>query len=630
MTSDAGAPPVPTRNPEREGRWTFPIFLDNGRNTPSNDPVLWRDVYGNLVHAPRNIVHMTADAMTISGHSSIRSASTSPFPRPFTGNAVSQEKSEASEQPRKRSLLSTFSSLNILAIHKRKGSLLSNLSNHLNQEEGSVANIYRGLERPVNPQILAPFVLPQGATAPQCMYSQPSRSVARSSSIYSTPSPRLDLEQGSDYSAELPAFLLPRQPVGFWDESLAQTRRQVIFSFARTLLILVVVITLIFSLHAGVLYEVNSRLRDLKVAVVSFEQDTPVLGTLVQSVIEEEIQSSSKHLGFEFISPSAFDNDSEKVRQAVYDQHFWAAIVSDPDATDQTGSIQLVYNSGRDVQAYDSYIVPVLDRIALTISQTSSNTTFSNLDIRPFSPPSALPAITIGLVYLTIASLYSYVFFIHNHMRLVLPHVDNPRPPLKFSHWVIYRWLATIISCFTLAGTYSLVSLAFQIPFNNVGRYSTTASVTNANPFGHGTFPVYCALNFVGIMALGLACENASMFLSTLSATPYSSLFILFWLVANASVSLYPIELANPFYRYGYAMPMKQMVEASKTLILGTRSNLPLNFGILIAWAALGTIVFPLACWLMRWKGIETKISAEREATRMVDDARMSRELGNR
>lgn len=627
MPSDSGIQTATSDHVEREGRWTFPIFLDNGRNTPTSRAVLWRDAYGNTIQAPRQLVHMTTDVMTLSHHSSIRSDGSSPFPRPFAGST--QEKDGIPERSQARRILSTFSSLNLMAKGKRKGSLLPSLSEHFNQEEGSVSNIYRGIERPVNPRILAPFELPADITRPEQTHSEHARSVARSSSIYSTPSPRPDLENCSDFSIDGPAIFTPPPPVGFWDQSLAHTRKHVIVSFAKTLLILLVAITMIFSLYAGVLHEVNRRMSNLQVAVVSFEQNgTAILGRLVQSVVEREIQLNPKHLGFEFFSPSDFRNDASLVRQAVYDQRFWAAIVVEQAfIDDQQSQIELVYNSGRDVQTYNSYIIPVLNRLALDVS---SNVSFTYYDLRTFSPPSALPTITIGLIYLTITSFYSYAFFIHNHMKLVLPDIENPHPPLKFSHWVVYRWTATFISYFALAGTYSLVSLAFQIPFSNIGTFSATEPAYNANPFGYATFPAYCALNFVGVVALGLACENASMFLSTLSAAPYSSLFIVFWLVANASVSLYPIELANPFYRYGYAMPMRQMVEASKTLILGTRSNLPMNFGILIAWAALGTIVFPFACWVMRWKGIETKLSAEREAKRMVNEARTSRELGMR
>lgn len=567
---------------------------------------------------------MTTDVMTLSHHSSIRSNGSSPFPRPFAGSLTGQ-KNGGLEKSQARKVLPTFSSLNLLG-GRRKGSLLSSLSGHLNQEEGAVANLYRGIERPVNPRILAPFVLPEDVTRPAQTYSEHARSIARSSSIYSTPSPRPDLESCSDFSIDGPAFFMPPPPVGFWDESLARTRKHVIVNFARTLTILLVAITMIFSLYAGVLYEVDRRMSNLQVAVVSFEQN-PILGPLVRSVAERELKSNPQHLGFEFLPPSDFQNDPGLVRQAVYNQRFWAAIIVDHTTEIQPSSIELVYNSGRDVQTYNSYVIPVLNRLALDIS---SNVSYTYYDLRIFSPPSALPTITIGLIYLTITSFYSYAFFIHSHMKLVLPDTDNPHPPLKFSHWVIYRWIATFISYFALAGTYSLVSLAFQTPFTNIGTFPTTEPARNANPFGYGTFPAYCALNFIGVTALGLACENASMFLSTLSAAPYSSLFIVFWLVTNASVSLYPIELANPFYRYGYAMPMRQMVDASKTLILGTRSNLSVNFGILIAWAALGTIVFPFACWVMRWKGIETRMSTEREKKRMVNEARTSRELGTR
>jgi hypothetical protein len=70
-----------------------------------------------------------------------------------------------------------------------------------------------------------------------------------------------------------------------------------------------------------------------------------------------------------------------------------------------------------------------------------------------------------------------------------------------------------------LSLAYSFISLAFQMNFfGGVPHTGDPTQVTptvdgykNAAAWGHGTFPVYWMLNFFGMIALGLACENVAM-----------------------------------------------------------------------------------------------------------------------
>ena len=96
MPFDSGAGTVTSDNIEDGGGRTFPVFLDNGRNTPTSHPVLWRDAYGNLVQAQRQIVHITTDATAPSYHSSLRNYGTSPVSQSLAGSAA--EKNGASEK----------------------------------------------------------------------------------------------------------------------------------------------------------------------------------------------------------------------------------------------------------------------------------------------------------------------------------------------------------------------------------------------------------------------------------------------------------------------------------------------------------------------------------------------------
>lgn len=73
-------------------------------------------------------------------------------------------------------------------------------------------------------------------------------------------------------------------------------------------------------------------------------------------------------------------------------------------------------------------------------------------------------------------------------------------------------------------------------------------------------------------------------------------------MIWNVSTSFYSIPLAPAFFEYGYAWPLYHIVSASRTLLFDTHSRLGLNLGVLIAWCAVNTALFPRCCVYMCWK----------------------------
>jgi hypothetical protein len=87
----------------------------------------------------------------------------------------------------------------------------------------------------------------------------------------------------------------------------------------------------ILSLYWAVLYTVPPNLEALKVAVVSFDGQVepyigvqPLVGQEVVRAAEMELKNPS-HFGYMTQNPAKYNNDPMAVRQAVYDQHIWAA-----------------------------------------------------------------------------------------------------------------------------------------------------------------------------------------------------------------------------------------------------------------------------------------------------------------
>jgi hypothetical protein len=169
---------------------------------------------------------------------------------------------------------------------------------------------------------------------------------------------------------------------------------------------------------------------------------------------------------------------------------------------------------------------------------------FSLYNLRPFNPAVATPAVSIGLIYLIIVAFFSFSFYMPIHMELMRNH-------LSFTQVIIWRWMSTMGAYFIMSLCYSLVPLMFHVPFFH-GAAPPTGVAANPNAYSHVTFLVYWMLNFVGMIALGLACENVAMIIGM----PWTAMWLIFWVITNVSTSFYTLDLAPPFYRWGYAWPL--------------------------------------------------------------------------
>ncbi|KAL1853526.1 hypothetical protein Daus18300_011807 [Diaporthe australafricana] len=452
----------------------------------------------------------------------------------------------------------------------------------------------------------------------------------------------------------------PHHAVGFWHPQMNKVRRHVIFLWFRTVFILLVAILAILSLYWGVLFRVESNLRSIIVYVVDFDAAvppydavSPVVGPAVIKMTEQLFNSPTPSLGFTTVPASQFGNDPLQVRESVYRWDAWAAIVVAPNATfflqeavetgnssyDPTGAVQIVIQTARDSTTMQSYISPNLQSFTqefgamfgamwgqMTISNNSL--TRENLarapaavnpgvtpllyDLRPFTPPTATPAVSIGLIYLIIMAFFSFSFFLPIHMKYIQP---QGHPPLHFWQLIIWRWLATIAAYSLISLAYSLISLAFQIPFwPGPASHVSSPPPEGATAYGMATFVVYWLVNYLGMCALGLACENVAMIVGQ----PWTALWLIFWVITNVSTSFYSLDLAPGFYKWGYAWPLHQVVEASRQLLFDLHSRIGLNVGILFAWSAINTALFPFCCYFMRWKGEHEKREAEKNKDRYV------------
>ncbi|KAI1388189.1 MNNG and nitrosoguanidine resistance protein [Hypoxylon trugodes] len=465
-----------------------------------------------------------------------------------------------------------------------------------------------------------------------------------------------DARREYNYSSDEDArYEEPHRSAGFWDPRMKKIRGEVVYLWVRMLIILMLFVTGVLSLYWAVLFHVSKNLPALNVHVVDFDGQvapygdvTPLVGPAVKAALQKMTSSPTQStLGFEIISPEQYAFDPLAVRQAVYDWHCWAAVIVNPNATallqssvatgnasyDPTGAVQIIIQSARQETTSSSYIVPQLQAFVRQFSaefgpmwtaNVMSNSSLSRdaianasaavnpgvsplqIDLRPFGPASATPSVSIGLIYLIIVAFFSFAFFLPIHMKFIIP---QGHPPLRFWQLIAWRLAATMTTYFFVSLIYSFVSLAFQIPFWPEPA-SPIEPAFNATAYGRASFVVYWMVNFVGMNALGIACENVAMIVGQ----PWTALWLIFWVITNVSTGFYSLDLAPGFFKWGYAWPLHHIVQASRQILFDLHSEIGLNFGVLFAWAAINICLFPFCCYFMRWTQEREKRAAERGA----------------
>ena len=350
-------------------------------------------------------------------------------------------------------------------------------------------------------------------------------------------------------------------------------------------------------MYWAVLYHVNNNVASLTVFVVDFDgmapytDVSPQIGPLVVQTTESRLAAPKPHLGYQTVPASHFGNDPLNVRREVFDQKAWAAIVINANATvllqravetgntsyDPLGACQIYWVEARDQDTIHAHVAPEIQSLATSITsnfgaqwtrQVLENASipitnleaapqalspaigFSIFNLRPFDPPVTLPAVSIGLIYLIIISFFSFAFYMPTHMKFLIP---AGHPPLQFNQFIIYRWFATMTAYLFMSLSYSLISLAFQIPFNRPTAPGTEVA-HNPDSYGAATFVVYWMINWIGMAALGLACENVAMIIGQ----PWTAMWLIFWVISNVSTSFYALDLTPKFYYWGYAWPLHQ------------------------------------------------------------------------
>ena len=250
---------------------------------------------------------------------------------------------------------------------------------------------------------------------------------------------------------------------------------------------------MVLSLYWGALFTVYDRLPKLAVWIVDFDAKvapyntstaTPIVGPFITNAFEKLQPQTVDNLGWMVKSAADFNFDPIAVRQGIFDENAFVAIIVNANATtllqeavnngnssyDPAGAAQVIYNTARDATTMSSYILPALLDVlfplvsefgkewATILSKNASTQDvfrtpqavnpgigFSLIDLRPFTPPTGTPAVSIGLIYLIIISFFSFSFLMPIH-ALFMTNKDHA--PIHKAHLLIWRLTSSIAAYF--------------------------------------------------------------------------------------------------------------------------------------------------------------------------------------
>ncbi|KAK9234127.1 hypothetical protein V1525DRAFT_435915 [Lipomyces kononenkoae] len=421
---------------------------------------------------------------------------------------------------------------------------------------------------------------------------------------------------------------------GFFSSSLRTTRINVVRTLATSIIIMGILIMGILSIYWGSFFHRDNYLNRVSFWIVNMDDSGNALVGPTFVNLASQFSKAAGSVQVEVRDASSFAYSYDAVYNDVIQEHTWGALIVHPNATTTllsalanpssaqnyvgAAAIQFVYPEAVQQQLYASlapWISDLNNNITAAFSEeviqmiaTNSNYSWSDIarsapqvistpvainiyNIRPFDNPIATAVMQVGLIYLIIISFFQFNFFQPVHMTLA--------PHLKRTHYILYRLASTWIAYFFLSLFYSLISLAFQVDFTRA--------------FGRAGFVIYWMINWLGMAAVGGACENVAL-IAVVTYPPLVGFWLIFMVISNVSVAFYAIPLQAGIYRYGYAFPITNICEAVKTILFNTKNTMGLNIGVLIAWIAVNTLLFPFCIWFSGYRMQQKKLAEEAKA----------------
>ncbi|EGO00047.1 hypothetical protein SERLA73DRAFT_72795 [Serpula lacrymans var. lacrymans S7.3] len=379
------------------------------------------------------------------------------------------------------------------------------------------------------------------------------------------------------------------------DEGTSRARAQWFKILMFGLGVVICLVWTVLPMYWAALGRIDSHVGSLTGWVVDF--DGGQIGQAV--VLAFQNISGSDQMSWVTVPANQFPNGPPDLVSAILDERCWAAISINPSASANLNAAVAAKNGAyngslavtafaseaRNENAYRDVIIEMInpplqlasqqfalqyaaglgnrsDIAALLMSAPSVVTLpfyYTLNNIRPFDVPVAAAVDYVGLIYLLILA------FIMTNQLLAARVESGLARRLKLRSLILVRIFTPITMYFFVSLMYSLLSLAFEVPFNR--------------RFGRAGFVIYWMMSWCAMIALGLALEA---------------------LISNVAVVFYPISLLPGIFRYGYAMPFYNVSRTARTIIFSTQNQIGLNFGVQFAWILVSCMTLPLFTWFVR------------------------------
>lgn len=431
--------------------------------------------------------------------------------------------------------------------------------------------------------------------------------------------------------------------LGFWDEEFHVLRISIILTFAKNYLYLIVGFIIALSIYWGSYYERSTRYPNLNFAVINADQkqgDLPaILGPTIEyffvNVTAVQLLGTFHIMDYKTINEAASNHNisiSQEVRRLVHHHKYWAAYYIKENATlnmyEQLKSasnssspadslMEVIYETGQDYNAVANYIsvlvqstmrayylympqTSYIENLLSTLTSSEINNVitkapslltiipnFKVIDLLPATNPVIGAPFQIGIIYLVMFSFFQFIFSIKIHMFVA--------KKITGFKYIFYRIAASHASYVVIALAYVTLNTAFGISYSNA--------------FGRLGFLVVWGFAILTISSLGSLIE--ALALIAIAVKPQLIGFVLLFVaVINMSVVVSPMALCPSFYRYGYAMPVRNSYELLNVAYFDAyKGNMGRNIGILIAWIVVSTLVIIFVMTLLgkKQKKMEAK-----------------------
>ncbi|KAK7204772.1 hypothetical protein BZA70DRAFT_267977 [Myxozyma melibiosi] len=458
---------------------------------------------------------------------------------------------------------------------------------------------------------------------------------AQNSGTSATETENSGLSEKPEQSSNMPHAGGPPAKHGLFSPKLREKRLAVVKKIGISILLMGTLMLTLFSIYWGSFYKRLSYLDRVHLWIVN-NDDGDLVGSSF-TTIAHSFATAKKTVNVETVDSLTYD----EIIKLVQDEHTWGVFyipanstsaletaLASPSASEAAAysgadSVRFMYSQARDQLAM-GYIVTWVNELernytaefamqvlSLTTSSSSSKYDLSTIvsdaphlitrpssieleNLFPFDNPTATATTQVGLIFIVITSFFQFNFFAPIHALI--------SPELKRSHLIFYRYLSSWVAYFFLSLFYSLVSLAFQMDFTRT--------------FGRAGFVIFWMTNYLGMLSVGIFLENLALIcISTFP--PILGFGLICTVISNISPAFYSIPLQHRFYRYGYALPIKNLADATRTIMFDTHNTMGRNYGVLVAWIAIDMIMLPFSLnffgkTMMKRKMAEMKAQAKK------------------